>query len=330
MEVKEWGKVEPLSISYLSMEHHSVFNMKCTYCDETYYGRKQPQYDVPELLRQLYSDGALGFCHTVVWGGGEPVLGKHFDEMVAHVIGATNAKMRFLTNATVFSLAIANAVHGGRGSVTTSSDAGTEKKFEEVRGTDLGLHRVLANLQEYAAINPQAVTVKYILTEDNIAHDELKRFKEEIVRHELTHCVFQISCNFKQPDAVHQAIAALQLFAMLREAGCKMVFLDDLLMQRIVVNGDGLRAAEWMRLNYADVRTWPEQYTKVVVWGTGGMTDWTIDHTDFFKQVGVITRNRYVPGVFNVITGSQGYAENYRKALAAGVPEEMIVKEVIL
>jgi len=329
MEFKEWGPVAPLRVQHLSMEHHSVCNMECSYCDETYYGRKQPQYDVAGLLCQLYTTGALSTCQSVVWGGGEPVLGKKFPEMVAHVMGATAASQRFLTNATVFSPAIANAVRSGRGTVTTSVDAGTEKKFEEVRKTDLGMHRVLDNLHEYAAINPQAVTVKYILTDDNIEHEELKNFKEEIVRHGLTHCNFQISCNFKQPDAVHQAIAALQLFAMLREAGCRVVFLDDLLMRRLTICGDGLRAAEWMRLHYADVRAWPE-YTKVVVWGTGGMTDWTIEHTDFFKQVGIVARNRYVPGTFNVITGSQGYADNYRKALAAGVPEDMIVKGVIL
>lgn len=330
LEFKNWGSVDPLRVQYLSMEHHSVCNMKCTYCDEKYYGGKQPEYDVLELLRQLYSDGALGGLQTVIWGGGEPVVGKRFPEILAHLMGATSASHRFLTNALVFSPSIANVVQCGRGTVTTSIDAGTEAKFAEIRGTDLGIHRVLGNLRGYAEINPQAVTVKYILTDDNIAHAELKHFKEEIARHELTHCNFQISCDFKRQDAIQQAIAAMHLFAMLREAGCRIVFFDDLLMQRLVVDDDGIQAAEWMRTHYADVREWPDRYTKVVVWGSGGMTDWTIGHTDFFKRVVVAARNKYVPGVFVVITGSQGYADNYRKALAAGVPENMIIKGVIL
>lgn len=330
LEFKNWGNVDPLRIKYLSMEHHSVCNMQCTYCDEKYYGKKQPAYDVLGLLRELYQADALIGCESVVWGGGEPVLGKRFEEMVAHLTGSTSAKHRFLTNATVFSTAIANAIQSGRGTVTTSIDAGTEVKFSEVRGTDLGMHRVLDNLLDYAAINPQAVTVKYILTDDNIEHTELKQFRKAIVEHDLTHCNFQISCDFKKPEAVQQAIAAMQLFAMLREAGCKIVFFDDLLMQRIAGKDYTLAAAIWMRDHYADVLAWPEKYTKVVVWGTGGMTDWTLNNTDFFQCVGVKERNKNVPGMFAVITGSQGYADNYRKALAAGVPEDMIVNGVIL
>jgi glycosyltransferase involved in cell wall biosynthesis len=330
LEFKDWGSVEPLRIQHLSMEHHSVCNMKCTYCDEKYYGAVQPSYDVLGLLRKLYSDGAFGNLRTVIWGGGEPVVGKRFPELVAHLTESTSANHRFLTNALVYSPSIANAIQSGRGTVTTSIDAGTEAKFAEVRGTNLGMHRVLGNLRGYAEINPQAVTVKYILTDDNITHAELKHFKAEIARHELTHCNFQISCDFKRQDAIQQAIAAMQLFAMLREAGCKIVFFDDLLMQRLVVDDDGLRAAEWMRMHYADVRAWPEHYTKVVVWGSGGMTEWTINNTDFFKHVIVADRNKHVPGMFAVITGSQGYADNYRKALAAGVPENMIIKGAIL
>lgn len=330
LEFKNWGSVAPLRVKYLSMEHHSVCNMRCAYCDEKYYGGETVKYDVLHLLRQLYSDGALCNLQTVVWGGGEPVTGKRFPELLEHLMASTAAQHRFLTNATVFSPAIASAIRSGRGTVTTSIDAGTEIKFAEIRGTDLGMHRVMDNLQEYAAINSQAVTVKYILTDNNIVYAELKTFRNKMSEHRLINCNFQISCDFKKPDAVQQAIAALQLFAMLREAGCRMVFFDDLLMQRLVFNDDGLRAAEWMRLHYADVRAWPEHYTKVTVWGTGGMTDWTLAHTDFFRHVQVEARNKHVPGMFAVITGSQGYADNYRKALAAGVPEEMIVKGVIL
>jgi len=192
------------------------------------------------------------------------------------------------------------------------------------------MHRVLGNLREYAAINPQAVTIKYIMTDDNIMHDEIKSFKAEIIKHELTHCNFQISCNFKRREATNQAIAAMQLLSMLRYAGCRIVFFDDLLMQRLVLNGDGLRAAEWMRLHYDDVRAWPENFSRVIVFGSGGMTDWTIANTDFFKHVRVAARNRYIPRVPVVITGSQGYADNYRKALAAGVPEDLIVKGVVI
>ncbi|HEY6021537.1 MAG TPA: glycosyltransferase [Candidatus Paceibacterota bacterium] len=331
MEFKEWGPVAPLRVTYLSMEHHSVCNMKCTYCDDKYYGKKQPAYDVDGLLLHLSHTGALAGCQCVVWGGGEPVLGKNFEAKVANLMEWTTAKHRFLTNALVFSPAIANAIRSGRATVTTSIDAGTEKTFAKVRGTELGMHRVFDNLSEYASINAQVVTIKYILTEDNL--DDIEQFRNEIHKHKLACCNFQISANFKNDEAtVEQAIAAIDLHWMLRSIGCRIVFFDDLLMQRMVGLNGQAAAIDCVNACGGSVVALPEDHsqTGVVVWGTGGMTDWAIEHTYFLRNVRVAGRNFYLPGVPAVITGSQGYADNYRKALAAGVPEDLIVKGVIL
>jgi glycosyltransferase involved in cell wall biosynthesis/sulfatase maturation enzyme AslB (radical SAM superfamily) len=331
MEFKEWGKLDRLQVTYLSMEHHSVCNMKCTYCDETYYGKKQPAYDVDGLLLHLSSSGALVGCQSIVWGGGEPVLGKNFDSKVAFLMENTTARHRFLTNALVFSPAIANALRSGRATITTSIDAGTEKTFAKVRGTDLGMHRVLDNLVEYAAINAQAVTIKHILTEDNLGDTEA--FKNEIFRHKLQCCNFQISADFKQAEMpVGKACAAIMMHWALRSIGCRIVFFDDLLMQRMLGDG-GKMVGAYCACGFIaeDMVALTKNYPNgVVVFGIGAMTDWVIANTYFFKHASVIARNKYIPGVPVVITGSQGYADNYRKALAAGVPEELIVKGVVL
>lgn len=331
MEFKEWGPVAPLRVTYLSMEHHSVCNMKCTYCDDKYYSKKQPAYDVDGLLLNLGSAGALTGCQCVVWGGGEPVLGKNFEAKVANLMEWTTAKHRFLTNALVFSPAIANSIRSGRATVTTSIDAGTEKTFAKVRVTELGMHRVFDNLSEYAAINAQAVTIKYILTEDNL--DDIEQFRNEIHKHKLACCNFQISANFKNDEVtIEQASTAIDLHWMLRSIGCRIVFFDDLLMQRMVGKNGRDAAIDCVNACGGSILALPEDYsqTGVIVWGTGGMTDWTIENTYFFRNVRVVGRNAYLPGVPAVITGSQGYADNYRKALAAGVPEDLIVKGVIL
>lgn len=82
MEFKDWGPLDRLDIYYMSMEYHSVCNLKCTYCSETYYGGSQPQYDVVALVKELLEGKVLENCKTIVWGGGEPVVDKNFTPLI--------------------------------------------------------------------------------------------------------------------------------------------------------------------------------------------------------------------------------------------------------
>jgi len=321
-EFKEWEPLEKLKVNYLSMEHHTVCNMKCSYCDEKFYGREQPKYDVSGLLERLIDDGALCDCHTVVWGGGEPTLGRGFPELVQQLMAGTTAKHRFLTNAAVFSPTIEAAIRSGRGTVTASVDAGCEDTFAEVRGAAHSMGAVLCHLSRYAAINAQAVTIKYILTDQNCTQGELEQFAKFVLGHGLANCSFQISCDFKQEGLpAAGAVAALWLHQRLSRARCKIVFMDDLLLQRLIPNAKHLAMAY-----YAD---WAK-YKEVVVFGSGAMTEWMMKNSWFLRQTRVLALNTYIPGAPVLITGSQGYADNYRKALAAGVPESLIIREVIL
>ena len=56
-------------IKYLSIEHHSLCNMRCTYCDETYYGGVKPANYVLKMINDLSKQAEL-IPETVVWGGG--------------------------------------------------------------------------------------------------------------------------------------------------------------------------------------------------------------------------------------------------------------------
>ena len=72
---KNWNNFETeMDIRYVSMEQHSVCNLRCTYCDDKYYGGDLPFYDVLGSLNNLVDAGALSNIQTVVWGGGEPTL----------------------------------------------------------------------------------------------------------------------------------------------------------------------------------------------------------------------------------------------------------------
>ena len=85
LESKEWDELDELSIKHISFEYHSVCNMKCAYCSETYYGGLKSQYNVPKLFSDLLSKGALSNCNSVVWGGGESSIGQNFKELITEV-----------------------------------------------------------------------------------------------------------------------------------------------------------------------------------------------------------------------------------------------------
>ena len=40
-------------INHLSIEHHSVCNLRCTYCSEIYYGGVRSKYNVVEFIKYL-------------------------------------------------------------------------------------------------------------------------------------------------------------------------------------------------------------------------------------------------------------------------------------
>ena len=54
-------------IRYLSIEHHSVCNLRCSYCSETYWGGKKSKYNVIEFIKNLSENGVLSDCKQVVW-----------------------------------------------------------------------------------------------------------------------------------------------------------------------------------------------------------------------------------------------------------------------
>ena len=154
------------NISHLSIEHHSVCNLRCNYCSETYWGGKRSKYNVVEFISYLSRDNSLDNCKQVVWGGGEPTLDKSFEQILEEINTYANPKTyhRVFTNSVRMSDPIIKFLKKGLIKITTSIDAGTPEKFKEVRGRPK-FFNVFENLQKYASVDPNKVTIKYIFTE---------------------------------------------------------------------------------------------------------------------------------------------------------------------
>jgi glycosyltransferase involved in cell wall biosynthesis/sulfatase maturation enzyme AslB (radical SAM superfamily) len=288
LEFKQWGAIDPLPIRYLSFEHHSVCNLRCTYCSDTYYGGAEPGYDVQGLVEGFIVDGALDPAATIVWGGGEPVADKRFapiiEGLVARLPGLTQ---RVLTNSVTYSATVARLLAAGRISVTTSIDAGTRETFTKVRGRDR-LAAVIRNLQRYAAAEAASVTIKYIFTEGNESLEECRAFVEIIRAAELTHCNFQISHDFKS-ETVDEAVlvSIIAMYGGLVAAGCRVVFFDDLLRHRLVGMEAGIEASvrrHLAGLGLADVLIQADHSTDLAIWGAGWQTKYLLENASFFKH----------------------------------------------
>lgn len=291
LEFKDWGPLDTLQIKYLSFEYHSVCNLKCTYCSDTYFGGKQANYDVKRLLDQLLDAHALEACGTVVWGGGEPVVGKDFDAMLEKTVARIpNATQRVLTNSVKHNKTVQRLVDEAKVAVTTSIDAGSDATYKEVRGM-ASLRKAMKHLQRYAAHHPEQVTVKYIFTEGNCSLEEVRGFIALVKEYQLLDCNFQISCDFKHETiALDAVIAMIAMYGLLTDAGCGLVFFDDLLRQRLSqAHNDSekhIRQA-LAQMGLGHILADRTAYRKVAIWGAGWQSKYLIEKTSFFRDVDV-------------------------------------------
>lgn len=291
LEFKEWAPLDTLKIKYLSFEYHSVCNLKCSYCSDTYYGGEQARYDVKGLVNKFLSQNMLNECHTIVWGGGEPVVGKDFAEMLARTVSALpNAKQRVLTNSIKHSSTVEKFLQSGQVSVTTSVDAGNKETFSNIRGMD-SLNKVIRTLKKYATANADQVTIKYIFTEGNCSLDEVHAFVDMIESNQLLNCNFQISCDFKHETIASDAvIAMIALYGLLTDKDCRLVFFDDLLRQRLSethAQAEPIIKSTLSTLGLGHIIADSHAYPKVAIWGAGWQSKYLIEKSSFFREVEV-------------------------------------------
>ena len=108
--------------------------MKCTYCSEEYYGGNKPSYNVERFLNDLNKVGLTRRIKTIVWGGGEPTAGKHFDKFLKFFKDKVLTWHRIVTNGFILDQ-VEELLKIGKIQLTTSVDAGTAKTFSKIRGS---------------------------------------------------------------------------------------------------------------------------------------------------------------------------------------------------
>jgi poly(ribitol-phosphate) beta-N-acetylglucosaminyltransferase len=274
-----WKPLDRLEISHISIEHHTICNLRCIYCSEIYYSGKETAYDIKLLFEELSTNKAISKNLSIVWGGGEPVLLKTFDDVFSTITDWYKfIYNNVFTNATIYSKTLEKYLRMNKATITTSIDAGSVETYKAIRGRDK-FHTVLENLKKYHEAGGDNVTIKYILMLENISEQELSAFIRKIKEYGLEKCSFQISSNFKD-ETISDEIAKSAIFLsnQLKKLGTTMINFDDHLRPRFNAKKEFLIGQD----NYHKGGV-----PNIVIWGAGEYARRMLEESSFLKDKNV-------------------------------------------
>ena len=269
----DWDPLDELRIDFLSVESHSVCNMRCSYCGPTYYGGLRPNYDLKSFLKRFVDSDAFAEDINIAWGGGEPTLTEDFEETFELFAQKLQPKTNHLfTNAIKYSPVIAQHLRDGTATVTISTDAGTKETFTKVRGAK-AFDKVFANIKKYHDIANRGVTIKYIFTGENSSLGEVNKFLELIRKYKLNDCDCQLSSNFKTEElSDEQMHSVVHLYRELVKNGAKTCHIDDHLRPRF--NKKLIQMTTASTFETKDFQFFGDKFSELkdeqfVIWGAG-------------------------------------------------------------
>lgn len=301
--IERYSREDHNKINYISLENFTYCNMRCTYCSPKYYGGKEAVYDTHDIISELIDGNYLGDKVHVVWGGGEPTLQKQFKEITENLIGIDNVyKIRILSNSLRFSKDLYDLASNEKIRIVTSIDAGTQDVFKKIRGRGEIL-TVLQNLKTYTEKikDPENLTLKYILTEQNYHSDELAEFVNLLKEFGFENNFVQISCNFLYDRLDDELIFSIyELASRLLREGFKFVYFDDLIRDRLSIEKDTAdKVMEYLskrNLLHENILYYGSD-KKVVLWGDGYQSKWIKNNTTFGKSdkiVGIVSNKNEI------------------------------------
>jgi|APSaa5957512535_1039671.scaffolds.fasta_scaffold03977_5 organic radical activating enzyme len=283
LKEEEWKDIKDEKLDVLSIENHSLCNMKCSYCSDVYYGGVEPQYSLEYLFQDLTS---VGDTLHIAWGGGEPTVRKDFNDLFLSLNNKFHPKtQRVFTNALKYSSVLQEALDSRVTSITTSIDAGVEDTFRKVRDSK-GLDKVLQFLERYSQNSPDLVTIKYIFTADNYDSYNLSQFVKKVKEHNLIKCNYLISADFNYETLKENMIfSIISLYFRLHSEGVYAVSFDDHIFHKVREIGKNVHKyvdnleeiSDQDKITRDAIESFKERNNSVVIWGTGEFSKYLFD-----------------------------------------------------
>ncbi|OIO05620.1 MAG: hypothetical protein AUJ49_01025 [Desulfovibrionaceae bacterium CG1_02_65_16] len=163
----------PTQFTGLHLDVSTRCNLNCSYCIVKNTA-KGVDYDFEALCDHALERGFVVNDPYFDWGGaGEPTLYPTFAERTQGLLRQGGHGLVY-TNALKYSEVVAQGL-AGRLRAVCSLDAGTRETYAAIRGVD-GFDTVWTNIRHYVAAGAQNLTLKYIVTAQNAAPEEISAF----------------------------------------------------------------------------------------------------------------------------------------------------------
>ena len=352
----EWGNLDETKIKHISIEAHSVCQMKCTYCSEVYYGGKDTNYNLLGSIENLYSKNLIDKNVDLAWGGGEPVLLKDFDKIFPIITDKLKPFGNMIySNAIKYNSNIEKYLKENKAKLTTSIDAGNVETFKKVRGVK-AFNKVFSNLSKYYKSAKKNIIIKYILTRKNSDFKNLEGFINKIKEYNLVNCEFQISYDFKEKNIPKKHFYnAVNLYFELKKLSNNNCFFDYHLkpkIQNMLKKSISNKEEEIIELinNLESIKKL--QGNKIIIWGAGDtgreliknsfflkFKKLTIDYfVDKFKFNSTMSNKfeiKHPENILNndkpILIASSAYnQEIYNEIISMGIKKERIIDNIFL
>lgn len=187
-------------ISSINFNQGMVCNLKCIYCSlaNGEKSKTSTDYNVYPVIKQLADAGKLRQGGFITIAGGEPTLGKGFEDLMRLFIDNDIHPVRVLTNGVKYSEALAEGLRFNIANTVISVDSGSPNMYKWIKGADL-YYQVWENISKYCKAQYQTglVQTKYIIIpeiNDNV--DEIKKYFDETEKYGVGGVSFDIELTW--------------------------------------------------------------------------------------------------------------------------------------
>ena len=231
LQEKEWDNED--YISFINFNNWTICNEHCVYCWLNDADRPhQKQYNVFPALKDMAEKGFLRKGGHITIAGGEPCVAPEFNDLIGLFLEYDLKPIRVLTNATVYSEVVKNAIQKGNLNIVVSVDSGTKETFIKVKRRDF-YDKVWENIASYASVQPQSdrVKTKFIVIPNlNDTKEEIDAWINKSIEAGVKHLTIDLEMMFydKNKENIPNSIYDLFEYAInkIKNSGLDIEIID--------------------------------------------------------------------------------------------------------
>ena len=168
-------------IMQISLAIDTICNLQCSYCVKQKPHKMLDNSDrVLLLLKKLEESSKVQVEYPLFFGSGEICVQPNVDALLECL---SKYNVVFFSNATRYHAKLHSIIKKPLNSIIVSLDSGTRETYKRIKGADL-FEQTCETIGMYASDGGN-ITLKYVLTEDNLDKRDLEGFLDLCIRHKI-------------------------------------------------------------------------------------------------------------------------------------------------